>query len=79
MKTLRTAFALAILVNFVLREGPGRSRFFWLHEFYMTMLGKNEWWLIQHRESLVSRLYQARYFHSSYFLYARRGPNPSFI
>lgn len=50
-----------------------------LHEFNIVLLGKQGWRLINHPESLVARLYKARYYSDGGFLNAKLGANPSFI
>lgn len=43
------------------------------------MLGKQGWRLISNPESLVARVYKARYFADSDFLHSSLGNNPSFV
>ena len=50
-----------------------------LHAFNIAMLGKQAWRLVMDPTSLVSRIYKARYYHSTSFLEARYGSNPSYI
>ena len=50
-----------------------------LHEFNLEMLGKQGWRLLTSPESLVSRIFKARYFPSSSFMEAELGSNPSYI
>ncbi|XP_074346913.1 uncharacterized protein LOC141685724 [Apium graveolens] len=48
-------------------------------DFNIAMLGKQGWRFITNPNSLVSRIYKARYFAECNFLEARIGNNPSFI
>lgn len=48
-------------------------------DFNLAMLGKQGWRIITKPESLVSRIYKARYFAESNFLEAGIGNNPSFV
>lgn len=48
-------------------------------DFNLAMLGKQAWRLIINPDSLVSRIYKARYFANSDFLQAKLGNSPSFI
>ncbi|XP_074326550.1 uncharacterized protein LOC141664498 [Apium graveolens] len=54
-------------------------RFRHLHEFNIALLGKQGWRLISHPDSLVARIYKARYYVEGGFLNAKLGINPSFI
>ncbi|KAL8106853.1 hypothetical protein AgCh_023591 [Apium graveolens] len=48
-------------------------------DFNIAMLGKQAWRFISNPNSLVSKLYQARYFAKTDFLNSELGHNPSFI
>lgn len=48
-------------------------------DFNLALLRKQAWRFLTRPESLVSRLYKARYFHSSNFLGSPLGNNPSFV
>ncbi|CAH9089844.1 unnamed protein product [Cuscuta epithymum] len=50
-----------------------------LREFNLAMLAKQSWRLFNHPESLVGKVYKARYFPKGDFLSAKIGNNPSFI
>ncbi|KAL8090281.1 hypothetical protein AgCh_039666 [Apium graveolens] len=46
--------------------------------FNLAMLGKQGWRFLSNPDSLVSRVYKARYFREGNFLVAKLGANPSF-
>lgn len=48
-------------------------------DFNIAMLGKQDWRLIQNSDSLVGRIYKAKYHPNSTFMNAKIGGNPSFI
>ncbi|XP_062089159.1 uncharacterized protein LOC133795722 [Humulus lupulus] len=50
-----------------------------LHDFNRSLLCKQGWRLLINPNSLVSRLFQARYFRNGNYLTAELGPNPSYI
>ncbi|KAM6589517.1 hypothetical protein CsatA_012122 [Cannabis sativa] len=50
-----------------------------LHDYNLSLLGKQGWRLLVHNQSLVSRVYKARYYPHGNFLTATLGSNPSFI
>lgn len=50
-----------------------------LRDFNVALLGKQGWRLTQHPNSLVSKVFQARYYPNSSFLMAKVGSNPSYI
>ncbi|KAM6550917.1 hypothetical protein CsatB_000725 [Cannabis sativa] len=50
-----------------------------LHEYNLSLLGKQGWRLLLHQDSLVGRIYKARYFPKCSFLEAELGGNLSFI
>jgi hypothetical protein len=50
-----------------------------LFGFNLAMLGKQGWKLLTHPDTIVTRIYKARYFPRTNFLGARLGHNPSFI
>ena len=49
-----------------------------LHAFNLAMLAKEGWRLLTRLDSLISRIYKARYFLFSDFLNAQLGCNPSY-
>lgn len=57
-------------------EGLGYKK---LYNFNTALLGKQGWRLIQNPESLVARLYKARYYPGGNFLNAMFGNSPSYI
>lgn len=50
-----------------------------IHDFNIALLGKQGWRLMCNPESLVARVYKAKYYPRSSFLAAKVGSNPSFI
>jgi len=50
-----------------------------LAAFNVAMLGKQGWQLQTNSESLVSRIFKARYYPNSSYLDAKLGHNPSFV
>lgn len=48
-------------------------------DFNVSMLGKQGWRIMTNPNSLVAKLYKARYFVNTDFLNASIGHNPSFI
>ncbi|XP_060966250.1 uncharacterized mitochondrial protein AtMg00310-like [Cannabis sativa] len=50
-----------------------------LHDFNLALLGKQGWRFLTRPESLVSRIFKARYFSNGTFLSASLGNNPSFV
>ncbi|KAM6566185.1 hypothetical protein CsatA_025313 [Cannabis sativa] len=50
-----------------------------LRDFNLSLLGKQGWRLMANQDSLVSRVFIARYFPHGSFLTATLGPNPSFV
>uniref|UniRef100_A0A803QFT1 Reverse transcriptase domain-containing protein n=1 Tax=Cannabis sativa TaxID=3483 RepID=A0A803QFT1_CANSA len=50
-----------------------------LYDFNVALLGKQAWRLLSYPNSLVSKIYKARYFPNCSFLAAEIGGNPSFI
>lgn len=50
-----------------------------LRNFNLALLGKQAWRMIQNPNTLMSRIYKARYFPGTDFLNAKVGSNPSFI
>ena len=57
-------------------EGLGFKK---LHQFNIAMLGKQGWHFLTNPNSLVARLFKARYFPNTSFLEASLGSNPSYI
>ncbi|GLU08003.1 hypothetical protein SLE2022_249360 [Rubroshorea leprosula] len=50
---------------------PGGLGFRAMREFNLSMLGKQVWWLLMHRNSLATRIMKARYFPRSNILRAK--------
>ncbi|KAM6566616.1 hypothetical protein CsatA_025744 [Cannabis sativa] len=50
-----------------------------LRDYNLSFLGKQGWRLLTNEDSLVSKIYKARYYPSGSFLNATLGHNPSFI
>lgn len=50
-----------------------------LREFNITLVGKQGWRLITNENSLVSRIFKARYYPRDSFLSAKIGHNPSYV
>lgn len=49
-----------------------------LHEFNKAMFDKQGWRILQHPNSIMPKLYKARYFSNCTFLGAELGANPSY-
>lgn len=60
-------------------KNAGGMGFRHFRDFNIAMLGKQLWRLASIPNILVSRLYKAKYYHSSNIFHARLGHNPSFI
>lgn len=60
------------------RKAEGGLGFHSLRDFNVALLGKQGWRLIQHPNSLVSKVFQARYYPNNTFLMAKVGSNPSY-
>ncbi|XP_060972144.1 uncharacterized protein LOC133038111 [Cannabis sativa] len=60
-------------------KSSGGMGFWSLREYNLSLLGKQGWRLLLHQDSLVGRIYKARYFPNCSFLEAELGGNPSFI
>ncbi|XP_019155928.1 PREDICTED: uncharacterized protein LOC109152735 [Ipomoea nil] len=50
-----------------------------LHEFNLALLGKHGWRLLTSPDSLVARIFKARYFPNTAFYEATLGGNPSYV
>lgn len=50
-----------------------------LHGFNLALLGKHCWNFMSRPNTVVTRLYKARYFPKCHFLKADQGAGPSFI
>lgn len=61
------------------RKSSGGMGFRSLRDFYVALLGKQGWRLLQYPEKLVIRVYKARYFSKGSFLNAKIGINSSYI
>uniref|UniRef100_A0A803Q2B6 Reverse transcriptase zinc-binding domain-containing protein n=1 Tax=Cannabis sativa TaxID=3483 RepID=A0A803Q2B6_CANSA len=60
-------------------KSKGGMSFRNLRDFNLSLLGKQGWRLMANQDSLVSRVFIARYFPHGSFLTATLGPNPSFV
>lgn len=50
-----------------------------LHDFNIALLGKQAWRLVTKPDSMVSRVFKARYYPDGNFMTAKIGANPSYI
>lgn len=62
-----------------MKKSEGGLGFRKLHEFNVALLGKQAWRLITRPESMVSKVYKARYYPTGNFLSAELGSNPSYV
>ncbi|KAM6542808.1 hypothetical protein CsatB_007255 [Cannabis sativa] len=62
-----------------LPKDEGGLGFRLLHDFNLAMLAKQGWRFLCHPDSLVSKVYKARYFPYDDFLSADLGRNPSYV
>lgn len=62
-----------------MKKSSGGLGFRKLLDFNVALLGKQAWRLLDKPDSLVIKLYKARYFPDSSFLTAKVGSNPSYI
>lgn len=60
-------------------KSAGGLGFKCLRDFNLAMLGKQCWRLLTNPDSLVGRIYKAKYFADTSFMEAKLGGNPSFI
>ncbi|XP_062076041.1 uncharacterized protein LOC133780185 [Humulus lupulus] len=60
-------------------KNKGGMGFRHLRDFNIALLGKQAWRLITNPDSLVGRVYKARYYPQGSFLEAELGSNPSFV
>lgn len=60
-------------------KSEGGLGFRHLHDFNIALLGKQAWRLVTKAESLVAKVYKARYYPQNSFLTATIGSNPSFV
>ncbi|KAM6569095.1 hypothetical protein CsatB_017080 [Cannabis sativa] len=65
--------------NLSKHKGVGGMGFRDLRDFNIALLGKQGWRLMTNPESLVTRIFKARYFPEGSFLSAEVGANPSYI
>lgn len=61
------------------RKSQGGMGFRKLRNFNIALVGKQGWRLITNENSLVSKIYKARYYPNSSFLSATVGKNPSYV
>ncbi|XP_030478020.1 uncharacterized mitochondrial protein AtMg00310-like [Cannabis sativa] len=50
-----------------------------LHDFNLSLLGKQGWQLLTNESSLIGKVFKARYYPNRTFLDARLGNNPNFV
>jgi hypothetical protein len=62
-----------------MRKEYGGMGFRHLFGFNLAMLGKQGWKLLTNQDTIVARIYKAKYFPKTDFLGARLGHNPSYI
>lgn len=62
-----------------MKKSEGGLGFRKLHYFNLALLGKQAWRLVMKPDSVVSKIYRARYYPGGNFLSAKLGANPSFI
>ncbi|KAL8133670.1 hypothetical protein AgCh_008927 [Apium graveolens] len=62
-----------------MKKSEGGLGFRKLHDFNLALLGKQGWRLITNQESMVSKIYKARYYPNGSFLTAKLGSNPSYV
>jgi hypothetical protein len=62
-----------------MRKEFGGMGFRHLYGFNLAMLGKQGWSLLTNQDTIVARIFKARYFPDCDFLGARLGHNPSFV
>jgi len=65
--------------NLCLPKDRGGLGFRKIREFNVALLGKQAWRLIKYPNSLVARIFKAKYFPRHHFLEAKIGCNPSFV
>ncbi|KAM6559227.1 hypothetical protein CsatA_028466 [Cannabis sativa] len=62
-----------------IHKSKGDMGFHNLHDFNLSLLCKQGWRLFSCPDSLVSKIFKARYYHNGAFLNAELGSNPSFV
>lgn len=50
-----------------------------IHDFNISLLGKHGWRFVTNPNSLVAKIFKAKYFSNENFLGAKMGANPSFV
>lgn len=65
--------------KFTVRKEFGGMGFRHLHGFNLVMLGKQAWHLATLTDTIVSRIFKAKYFPNVDFMGARLGHDPSFV
>ena len=59
-------------------KSQGGMGFKQLKQFNLALLAKQEWWLQMGGESLLYRVFKAKYFPNCDFIQAKMGSNPSY-
>ncbi|KAL8104689.1 hypothetical protein AgCh_028771 [Apium graveolens] len=62
-----------------MKKSEGGLGFRKLHDFNLALLGKQAWRLVTKPDSMVSKVFKARYYSKGSFLSASLGPNPSYV
>jgi hypothetical protein len=65
--------------KFAMRKEHGGMGFRHLYGFNLATLGKQGWRLETNQDTIVARVFKARYFPKGSFVNARLGYNPSFV
>lgn len=65
--------------NMSVKKSNGGMGFRCLRDFNLALLGNQSWRLILHSNTLVSKVFKARYYAQDSFLTAKLGSNPSYI
>ncbi|XP_031101993.1 uncharacterized protein LOC116005900 [Ipomoea triloba] len=60
-------------------KSAGGMGFCSISKFNVSLLGKQAWRILNHPNSLVSKVFKAKYFKHNSFLEAKLGSNPSYV